>query len=375
VISKNDQVFRLLLDFQAKKYRHKKTRKNANSDTILVVATLFLGDLFMTAPLISSIKKAFPSKKIILVCREELEKISLHIGVDYVIPALKPTKKSINQINNISGGSLHSVYCIFSGRWLPATIKLNANEIISFYEPADRWNHLVTDIIPFPDNCMSSVEIPMLMAKEKKYNINSIPVDLWKPSGSYAVLHVGARSKSRRMPTFLIPVIVDILTRHNLDIVITSGPGEFKDYDLLKNSISKEIFKNISFDLGSKELHNIVPVINSASIVIGVDTGVMHMSKVMGTPTLVLMGQSHPELFGGDNVFSRSIHLGIDNLDCRDKKTFQGIRKDWIYRCDRDECLFDDLPCINLIDSSLIGESIGYLLKYSLNNASSSIKN
>ena len=95
----------------------------------------------------------------------------------------------------------------------------------------------------------------------------------------------------------------------------------------------------------------------------------------MGTPTLVLMGQSHPELFGGDNVFSRSIHLGIDNLDCRDKKTFQGIRKDWIYRCDRDVCLFDDLPCINLIDSSLIGESIGYLLKYSLNNASSSIKN
>lgn len=375
MFNKNDQIFRLLLDFKAKRYRHKKTRENIGSDTILVVATLFLGDLFMIAPLISSIKKTFPNKKIILVCREELEKISLYLEVDYVIPALKPTEKSINKINNISGGALHSIYCIFSGRWLPATVRLNSNEIISFYEPADRWNHLITQIIPFPDNCISSIEIPMLMIKEKKYNIDTIPIDMWKPSGNYAVLHVGARSKSRRMPISLILLTIDILTRHNLEIVITSGPNEFKDYDLLKDSIAKEVFKKISFELGSKELYDMVPVINSASIIVGVDTGVMHMSKVMGTPTLVIMGQSQLELFGGDSVFSRSIHLGIDNLDCRDKKTFQGIRKDWIYRCDRDECLFDDLPCINLIDSDLIKESIGQLLKYSLNNDPSLVRN
>jgi len=364
--SKSNSIFRLMLELRAK--HHKRViRRDENSNAILIIATLFLGDLFMIAPLISNLKTKYPSKKIVLVCREELAGVACYLGVNHIIPSLKPSKSAINTIKSLNQGGPYSVFCLFSGRWLPAMVNLNVVEVLSFYEPANRWNHLITDEIPFPDVPTPAVEIPMLMLGDRDYIKCMPPIDLWSPTEKKVVIHVGARSELRRMPMYLITHLVKTLSVKKIKIVISAGPNEFNHYRELENLLPKEVYRDIVFELGSKTIDEFVSIINSANLVVGIDTGVIHMSKVMGTPTLVLMGQSEPYIFGGDNLFSRSIHLGVDNLDCRDKKSFQGIKKDWINRCDRNTCPLSDVLCIQNINTELIDQSIDQLLKLSLN--------
>jgi len=365
--SKRNLIFRSILELRAKFHKPIVGEVDKNSDAILIIATLFLGDLFMISPLISNLKGKYPNKKIILVCREELKSVSHYLGVDHVVPSLKPSKASIDRIKKLNDNGLYSVYCIFSGRWLPAMINFNVSEVVSFYEPANRWNHLITQEIPFPNKLIPAVEIPMLMLNKEYFDRGFPPIDLWKPKGKKVIIHVGARSESRRMPLYLITHIVKIISKTKSKIIISAGPNEFNNYYELEQFLPKDIYNGIIFELGSKKIHEFVNVINSANLVVGIDTGIVHMSKMMGTPTLVIMGQSNPGIFGGDNLFSRSIHLGVNNLDCRDKKSFQGIEKDWINRCDRNTCLFSNIPCIREVSKNLIDKSIDQLLKLSLN--------
>ena len=118
-------------------------------------------------------------------------------------------------------------------------------------------------------------------------------------------------------------------------------------------------------------MHEIVPTIISSKIVIGFDTGFLHLTKALGIPTLVLIGPSQEEIYGGDDCYSRSIHLGIPKLTCRDKKTFHGLKKDWINNCNRDYCPVEGMPCIGNLDVELIRDSIDKLLDLSLKTKSS----
>jgi len=118
-------------------------------------------------------------------------------------------------------------------------------------------------------------------------------------------------------------------------------------------------------------MHELVPKIISSNIVIGIDTGFLHLTKALGIPTLVLIGPSQEEIYGGDDCYSRSIHLGIPNLPCRDKKTFHGLKEDWINNCNRDYCPVKGMPCIGNLDMELIGDSIDKLLDLSLKTKSS----
>ena len=53
-----DSLFRPILELRAKRHSHLVENININSNTVLIVATLFLGDLFMLAPFIAALKKS-----------------------------------------------------------------------------------------------------------------------------------------------------------------------------------------------------------------------------------------------------------------------------------------------------------------------------
>ncbi len=58
-------------------------------------------------------------------------------------------------------------------------------------------------------------------------------------------------------------------------------------------------------------------------------------------------------------------------MTCRDKKTFHGLKEDWINKCDRNVCLVEGMPCIGNLDMELIRDSIDKLLGLSLKTKSS----
>ena len=55
-----DSLFRPILELRAKRHSYVVENENINSNTVLIVAILFLGDLFMIAPFILALKKSKP---------------------------------------------------------------------------------------------------------------------------------------------------------------------------------------------------------------------------------------------------------------------------------------------------------------------------
>ena len=367
----NNSLFRPILEFRAKRHGHLVENNNINSNTVLIVAILFLGDLFMLAPFIAALKKSKPGVEVILVCRDDLKELASLLKVKHIVPSTNPTRSAIKRIRELSDGGLVAAYCIFSGRWLPAMIDIEVKKVVSFRDPSGRWDHLITEKLDLPKDAMPAIKIPLLMLDNNHPDEDLIMLDSWKPVGEKAIIHVGARSILRRMPIWLITYIVNILNNKAINIIITAGPNEFNDLNKLRKLIPANVFSRIDFELGSKKMHELVPTIISSNIVIGIDTGFLHLAKALGTPTLVLLGQSQEEIYGGDDCYSRSIHLGIPNLTCRDKKTFHGLKEDWINKCNRDDCHVEGMPCIGNLDVELIGDSIDKLLDLSLKTKSS----
>ena len=366
-----NSLFRPILEFRAKRHGHLVENKNINSNTVLIVAILFLGDLFMLAPFIAALKKFKPDVEVILVCRDDLKELASLLKVKHIVPSTNPTRSAIKRIRELSDGGLVAAYCIFSGRWLPAMIDIEVKKVVSFRDPSGRWDHLITEKLDLPKDAMPAIKIPLLMLDNNHPDEDLIMLDSWKPVGEKAIIHVGARSILRRMPIWLITYIVNILNNKAINIIITAGPNEFNDLNKLRKLIPANVFNRIDFELGSKKMHELVPTIISSNIVIGIDTGFLHLTKALGTPTLVLLGPSQEEIYGGDDCYSRSIHLGIPNLTCRDKKTFHGLKEDWINKCNRDDCHVEGMPCIGNLDVELIRDSIDKLLDLSLKTKSS----
>ena len=119
-----DSLFRSILELRAKRHSHLVENKNINSNTVLIVATLFLGDLFMLAPFIAALKKSKPDVEVILVCRDDLKELASLFKVKHIVPSTNPTRSAIKRIRELSDGGLVAAYCIFSGRWLPAMIAI-----------------------------------------------------------------------------------------------------------------------------------------------------------------------------------------------------------------------------------------------------------
>ena len=62
-----DSLFRAILELRAKRHSYVVENININSNTVLIVATLFLGDLFMLAPFIAALKKSKPDVEIVYI--------------------------------------------------------------------------------------------------------------------------------------------------------------------------------------------------------------------------------------------------------------------------------------------------------------------
>ena len=317
---------------------------------ILVCATLFLGDLMMLAPVIAELKAKAKRENcsVGILCRPELVDVAAIYELDQVIPVRKASFGLLREI----GRWLHrggEIYCFYSWQWIPyLRLACPYAEIRSFKDPKKRWDHLVDYLFSMPDEATFASEIPFrLLAFARSIKTNAIPFDRWKPNGKFCVLHVGARVQTKRIPESLLSFIGDSLIERGYSLVITAGPGEY-DEDIV-NRCSFKAAKNVSvsWHLGSLALAELPDLLVRSSLVIGMDTGVIHLSKSLGVPTVVIMGPSQAGMYGGDGLYSRSRHVSEVVLLCQDKQTYHGQHLGWVANCYRSKCMFDHQKCLD----------------------------
>lgn len=117
----------------------------------LVIQTAFLGDLILSVPTFLRIKKKFPDKKLVVVCRAGVGEFLLRDGiVDTVIEVIKSDSGSYAEaLESLRQFDIENLYCLhrsarsilFSAR-IPAKRKIGFSSFLGFWVFDDNIQHI-----------------------------------------------------------------------------------------------------------------------------------------------------------------------------------------------------------------------------------------
>lgn len=151
------------------------------------------------------------------------------------------------------------------------------------------------------------------------------------PAGRYAVLHVGASSPLKQWPAARWRAVADGLARDGLAIVWSAGPGESAVLDAIEARAGETRLA------GTLSLASLWHLLAQATLLVCPDTGVAHLGRVVGLPTVTLFGPGSATICGPGRFFAPmpGTAVTVDPFPCRDQRIQFFREVPWIRRCER----------------------------------------
>ncbi|HNT34668.1 MAG TPA: glycosyltransferase family 9 protein [bacterium] len=117
------------------------------------------------------------------------------------------------------------------------------------------------------------------------------------------VLHPGAAHVHKCWPVEQFARFGDLLAeRHQADIIITCGPGEMSLGEQVQKNMRAE--SRLVADVGLQQL---AALLSKCDLLVSNDTGPTHISSVVGTPTIAVIGPTNPYVSGPATTCSRIV--------------------------------------------------------------------
>ena len=130
-------------------------------------------------------------------------------------------------------------------------------------------------------------------------NLNASPDDLfiWRkeyqlPFKGFIALHTdSAQAPTKGWFHDYWQEVIKCLSRHKVPVVLVG-------------LLTKDKYKNVALDLrGKTDIHQVADVIAKAKLLIGTESGLVHIARAVKTQSIVLFGPTSPALFGySDNI-------------------------------------------------------------------------
>ncbi len=286
-------------------------------ENILLITTRRIGDVFLTTPLISSLRAAYPDAKIDMLVFK---------GTEGCIAA----NKDLNRIITIEEGAafpkqIKTIWRMFHRYDLAVTTLtgdrpvfyawLAGKKSVGFVENGYKhfWKRLLLDRYELFDNDDTHTVI-MNLALLKHLDVKPVSkaAAVWTGEDEsrvrkflpfvpekkpYAVIHCYPMFPYKMWNFEGWKNIIDWLKKSKgMEIVLTGGTAADElDYILrLHQSSAQE-----SFNLAGKiSLGSVAFLLSKATVYIGLDTAVTHMAAALGTPTIALYGPTNPVKWG-----------------------------------------------------------------------------
>jgi lipopolysaccharide heptosyltransferase I len=129
------------------------------------------------------------------------------------------------------------------------------------------------------------------------------------PEGAFAVVLPGAAWANKRYPTAWWGEVAQLLARDpGLPTLVAAGPGE--------EELAAEIVAaaaGAARALATLPLAELAAVLRRASLVLGGDTGPLHLAHALGAPVCCVMGPTDPERHG---PYAAPERVVVRRLDC-----------------------------------------------------------
>lgn len=333
---------------------------------ILVVHHLLLGDALMLTPLLKKLRLRFPEAAIDMLCPEPY--LPLFAARPYGVRALVYNPRSVmNHLRLFREAGYDLALVPGDNRWSWVAKALGARWVVAFAGDSPAYkNWPVNQFASLPVTPESWGDITTCLVDgdfDSPFEAGEWPapsvagVGLQVPT-PYCVLHLGASSPHKHWATENWQRLAAWAEAAGLHVVLSAGAGEQWLVDLMDPNGR---YTNLA---GRLDLAQLWGLLAGARILICPDTGVMHLARLTGTPTVALFGPGSPVISGLGRFWRHSPFRAviIPDIPCRDQTTLFKRDVAWVRQCWRGVSECGNPVCMQRIDFESVRASVRELI-------------
>jgi ADP-heptose:LPS heptosyltransferase len=313
---------------------------------ILVAHYLLLGDTILLAPLLKALASRYPDAERVVLARPAVA--SLFEGRPYDAVVLPFDRRdAASQRRVIDSGPYDLAIVPDDNRYAWLARAAGARRVVGFADDRPAWKNWMLDrAVPYPDAPAAWADIVArhLHDEEGMRDVTSdVPrfvMGEWpapafrpfeRPTQPYVVLHVGASTRLKQWPSDRWRTIADDFARQGLAIVWSGGASE-------RGVLDEVGTRDGELDLvGRLDLPQLWQLLAGARLLVCPDTGIAHLARIAGVPTVALFGPGSRVVHGAGAFWAAAPFTAatIDDFPCRDQRTLYRREVAWVRRCGR----------------------------------------
>lgn len=341
----------LQMPFRGKRIKSSSVRK------VLVVNHLLLGDTLMLTPLLKAIRLHYPDALIKFAC--PVGYVSLYSQKPYGVDAIGFDLRSPTSLWNLIlyQRGYDIAFVPGDNRWSWLAAAMGSRWIVAFSGDKKWKNFPVDELVEFPNHCAAwgDISTHFLPVLPDLHYLSSDWIappckDFLLPNLPYIVLHLGASKFHKYWHSDNWIALAEWIRKQGICVVWSAGKNERQ----LVNNVSPSIV-DIDYS-GQLDLNQMWHLLKGAKALVCPDTGIAHLGRVVGVPTVTLFGPGSPLISGAGMFWEKSPYLALwdESVACRNQTLLFERDLSWVRHCWRDvnECL--NPSCMEKINISCV---------------------
>lgn len=312
--------------------------RSLDPERILIAHHLLLGDTLMLTALVAKLRERHPAADLVMALPDAYAPLYARspyglraIGWNPRAPAASPLWRERGfDLALVPGDNRFGWLALSLGsRWIvafdgdrPAWKSWPIDELWRYPDRPAAWSDMVAGLIEGP---------PPAPYRRENWPVPSAEPGFAPPGGGYAVLHVGASTPLKRWEPARWAALAARLAASGIEPVWSAGPGEEA---LVRACDGDRRYRSYAGTLSLSQLWHLIA---TAALLVSPDTGVAHLGRVVGAPTVALFGPGSAALTGA-GVFWRDMPyraVTVDPFPCRDQRVLFKREIAWVRRCGR----------------------------------------
>lgn len=283
---------------------------------VLVIAVPVLGDVLLSTPLISGLKRRWPDADVDVLARtggrgvlegnpevSEVIELPAKPSAGTLLRLLGRRLRRYDRVFSIGANDRALAYSLLLGRHRSSLVDENhgnrrlKERLCQRTVPVERerLHTIVRNLRLLPNGDGHPVDITLPEDPEAERRIAAVLGEGWE-SPPYAVVHPNSAVALKRWHRHGWLAVIEHLKSQGLRVLVSGGPGD-EDRRYIGDELRLDASGAESL-VGRLSLACIARLLSTARVYVGVDTMVSHMAAAAGAPTVALFGPVKPLTWG-----------------------------------------------------------------------------
>ena len=303
---------------------------------------LLLGDTILLAPLLKALERRYPNAERVLLVRPAF--VPLFAGRPYGVSVLPFSRRDTSSQQAVmQSGPYDLAFVPDDNRYAWLARAAGAGWIAGFAADRGDWkNWMLDEAMAYPDQPAAWADMAARLALSPAsaesvapYRAGEWPAPARSgealPPAGYTVLHVGASTPLKGWPAARWNGVIAQLRQAGERIVFS---GAERETGWLEGLDTRE--EELQW-FGRLDLAGLWHLLANARALVCPDTGIAHLARVVGVPSVALFGPGSEVVHGAGEFWSDSPFEAVTaaHFPCRDQQQLYRRQVGWVRRCGR----------------------------------------